>query len=90
MTKAGLKHFDEFADTVTKEFNLNSNDLIIDIGSNVGILLNSFKKRKLRVLGIDPAKNICQIANKNKIKTLNSFSTKAYAIKFKKFLEKLR
>ena len=73
LTKAGLKHFNEFALSVKNKFNLNSKDLVIDIGSNVGVLLNSFKILGLRVLGVDPAKNICKIANKRKIKTLSSF-----------------
>ena len=32
-----------------------------------------FKERGYEVVGIDPAKNICQIANKKKIRTINSF-----------------
>ena len=66
LTKAGLKHFNEFAVSVNKDFNLNHTDLVIDIGSNVGILLNSFQSLGQKVLGIDPAKNICKIANKRK------------------------
>ena len=43
LTKSGLNHFYEFAFSVKKRFNLNSEDLVIDIGSNVGVLLNFFK-----------------------------------------------
>ena len=73
LTKSGNKHFDEFAYSCKKTFNLNKNNLVIDIGSNVGNLLKHFKKRNIKVLGVDPATNICKIANKRKIKTLNSF-----------------
>jgi hypothetical protein len=73
LTKAGLKHFNEFAIAVKNKFKLSSNDLVIDIGSNVGILLDAFKRNKIKVLGVDPAKNICKIANQKKIKTINSF-----------------
>jgi SAM-dependent methyltransferase len=73
LTQAGLNHFHEFALSVKNRFNLNSKDLVIDIGSNVGVLLNSFKSLGTRVLGVDPASNICKIANKRKILTLNSF-----------------
>ncbi|MDB4811997.1 class I SAM-dependent methyltransferase [Candidatus Pelagibacter sp.] len=73
LTKSGLKHFHEFALSVKKRFKLNSDDLVIDIGSNVGVLLNSFKLIGTKVLGVDPAKNICKIANRRNIKTLNSF-----------------
>tara|TARA_B100001250_G_C19793322_1_gene787583 strand:- start:664 stop:1905 length:1242 start_codon:yes stop_codon:yes gene_type:complete len=73
LTKSGLKHFKEFAASVTKKFNLSKEDLVIDIGSNVGILLNFFKKQKIRVLGVDPASNICKIANAKGIKTIDGF-----------------
>jgi hypothetical protein len=84
LTKVGLKHFEEFAASIKKRFKLNSNDLVIDIGSNVGILLNSFKSLGVKVLGVDPAKNICSIANKKKIKTLNSFFDSNICNKIKK------
>ena len=73
LTQSGLNHFYEFALSVKNKFNLSSKDLVIDIGSNVGVLLNSFKSVGTRVLGVDPASNICKIANKRKILTLNSF-----------------
>jgi len=69
LTKAGAKHFNEFAMSVKNKFCLTPKDLVIDIGSNVGILLGFFKKQKVNVLGVDPAKNICKIANNKKIKT---------------------
>ena len=55
LTKSGNKHFDEFAYSCKKTFNLNKNNLVIDIGSNVGNLLKHFKKRNIKVLGVDPA-----------------------------------
>ena len=61
----------EFADDVLKKITLNKNDLVIDIGSNDGNLLKHFKK-KIKVLGVEPT-NIAKIANKNKIKTIQSF-----------------
>jgi len=73
LTQSGLNHFYEFALSVKNRFKLNSKDLVIDIGSNVGVLLNSFKSLGARVLGVDPAKNICRIANSRNIPTLNSF-----------------
>ena len=73
LTQSGLNHFYEFALSVKNKFNLNSKDLVIDIGSNVGVLLNAFKSLGAKVLGVDPAANICKIANKRNILTLNSF-----------------
>jgi len=76
LTKAGKDHYFLFAKSVIDRFNLKKKDLVIDIGSNVGTLLSGFKKYKLNVLGIEPAPNICKIAKKNNIKTLNSFFDK--------------
>ena len=39
------KHFDEFALSIIQEYNLNKNDLAVDIGSNTGVLLSAFKKK---------------------------------------------
>ena len=46
---------------------------IVEIASNDGTILKEFKKSNFKVLGVDPAKNIAQIANKKKIKTIPSF-----------------
>ena len=58
---------------------LEDNDLAVDIGSNTGVLLQAFKKKKLKIAGIDPAANICKIANKRGIPTVNSFFN-SYAV----------
>lgn len=90
LTKAGLDHFNEFAVSVNNDFNLKYTDLVVDIGSNVGILLNSFQTLGQKVLGIDPAKNICEIANKRNIKTLNSFFDKEICKKILKIYGKAK
>jgi hypothetical protein len=77
------KHFEEAAQLYMKQFNLNSTSLVIDIGSNDGIGLKTFKENGIRVLGIDPAKNIAELANKNGIPTLNEYfsdSTATYIL----------
>ncbi len=48
----------------------------MDIGSNTGVLLKAFKKNKIRIVGVDPATNICKIAIKKGIPTINSFFNK--------------
>ena len=73
LTREGKKHYGEFSDSIVKDFNLLKNDLVVDIGSNTGVLLRAFKNRKMKVIGVDPASNICRIANRSGIKTINSF-----------------
>ena len=86
LTASGNKHFNEFAESCTKRFDLKRKDLVIDIGSNVGNLLTHFQKRNVGILGIDPASNICKIANRRKIKTVNSFFNNSICSKIlKKF-----
>ncbi len=72
-TKTGREHFHSFAKHVKEIYSLPEKSLVIDIGSNVGVLLEGFKKLNLKVLGIDPAQKMCKIANKNGIKTINDF-----------------
>lgn len=72
-TKAGREHWDRFAKSTVKRFNLSSNDLVVDIGSNAGVLLSAFQKHGVRIQGIDPAPNIAKIANDNGIDTVCDF-----------------
>jgi SAM-dependent methyltransferase len=73
MTRTGRIHWGEFARTTRARFDLGSADLVIDIGSNVGVLLDAFKNEGVRTLGIEPAGNIAAIARQNGIETLNDF-----------------
>ncbi len=66
-------HFEYLAKKIIKQLKLPKNSLIIDIGSNDGILLKPFKKRGMRVLGIEPAKNIAKRANQDGIPTKAEF-----------------
>ena len=71
--KSFRDHFEQVAEKYIKEFNLNSDSLVIDIGSNDGIALKPLKDRDIRVLGIEPAKNIAEIAISNGIPTINNY-----------------
>ena len=77
LTKTGKEHWREFADSIVKNYNLTKNDLAVDIGSNTGVLLGAFKNNKLKIVGVDPAANICKIANRRNIPTINSFFNKS-------------
>lgn len=73
ITNTFNKHFDKYSQWIIKKCKLKKNSLILDIGSNDGTCLSYFKKKQMKVLGIDPAKVAASLANKNKIKTLNNF-----------------
>ena len=73
MTQSGQLHWDEFAESVCKNYSIKEGDLVVDIGSNVGVLLGSFEKQGANTLGIDPASNIVRIAEKRGIETWDEF-----------------
>ena len=72
-TNAGRSHFDDFAGSIVDRYALSKDDLVVDIGSNVGVLLAGFKDRGIRILGIDPAPNIAAIAEASGIPTKVAF-----------------
>ena len=72
-TLAGRKHFFNFAKSVVKRFKLGADDLAIDIGSNVGVLLDGFKSQSCKILGIEPSANISAIALSKGVETINDF-----------------
>lgn len=67
------KHFSEMANSIIQEFNLKENSLVVDIGSNDGFLLKKLKEKGVRVVGVESAENICEIARSEGIDTLNGF-----------------
>lgn len=68
-TKTGRDHFHNMAGSICRRFNLKKGSFVIDIGSNIGVLLEGFKKNGMDVLGIDPATNIAEMAKKKGIET---------------------
>ncbi len=83
-TKILRENFKELYEESINLVDLKSSDLIIDIGSNDGNLLNNFKK-KHKVLGVTP-ENIGNIAIKKGIRTLiKYFDKKTSNYIFKKF-----
>ncbi len=84
-SKVFREHFEKSAKKYIKEFKLTKKSYIIDVGSNDGIALTPFRNLGFKnVLGIEPAKNLAKLANKNKIKTFNGFLTIKNLKKIKK------
>jgi SAM-dependent methyltransferase len=72
-TETGRIHWMNFASNVIDKLSLAEDSLIVDIGSNVGVLLSSFNELGMRVQGIDPAPNIVEIANQRGVDTICAF-----------------
>ena len=73
------EHFKKASSTIIKKFKPKKGGLVIDIGSNDGMLLNYFKKNGMRVLGIDPMPGIAKKATQKGIPTLSKFFTEKYS-----------
>lgn len=68
-----VAHFEEYARTVFNKLQLNKGDLVVEMGSNDGVLLKPFKKLGAKVLGVDPARNVARRATREGIPTLPHF-----------------
>lgn len=72
-SKISVKHFVEMAREVSERAGVKKGDRVVDIGSNIGTLLNAFKNLGAEIQGVDPAPNIAELAEKNGIPTINDF-----------------
>lgn len=69
------KHFDTMAEKLFFSGLVQKDDLVVDIGSNDGILLRPFKGRGTRVLGIEPCGQIANLAVQAGIETIPEYFT---------------
>lgn len=73
-SKALVNHYKEMTKKIVRLFKPQKNDLIVDIGSNDGITLETYEKNKFKLLGIEPS-SAAKISSKKGINTENSFFT---------------
>lgn len=73
------EHFDRYAAGLLEWTGAAPGSLVLDIGSNDGTLLSSFKARRFNVLGVDPACDQATRANASGVPTENAFFTEALA-----------
>ena len=71
-------HFIGLGQNLVDRFIESKNDLVIDIGGNDAVLLDSIKNR-CRVLNIEPAENIAKISKKKGVDTISKFFTEDLA-----------
>jgi SAM-dependent methyltransferase len=79
MSTTITEHFHELAAYVAKRFSVPTGSLVVDIGSNDGTLLKGYDGLGLKVLGIEPAANIAEFANKAGVETVNGYFTESLA-----------
>ena len=79
-----VQHFDRYAETVLARSGVEAPALAIDIGSNDGTLLRAFQRRGVRVLGIDPARDLARKATAGGLETVNAFFSAALAAELRR------
>ena len=68
-----VNHLKRYAEDMVERFELQSGDLVADIGSNDGTCLSFFKEQGMSVVGVDPATDIAQRATANGVETVADF-----------------
>ncbi|MCR4324233.1 MAG: class I SAM-dependent methyltransferase [Candidatus Curtissbacteria bacterium] len=72
------EHLERLADDIILKNKLEPNSFVVDIGSNDGTLLSFFKKRDMKVIGVEPT-NMAKVALADGIPTHQDFFNKAVA-----------
>ena len=68
-----VTHMEKYTEMIIERFGLNAGSFVVEVASNDGYLLQHFVARKIPVLGIEPAANIAEVAEKKGIPTLVKF-----------------
>jgi len=68
-----VQHFERYAAAVLERVAPAAGSLVVDIGSNDGTLLGAFQRRGMRVLGVDPARDVARKATAAGLETVNAF-----------------
>jgi SAM-dependent methyltransferase len=76
-----VSHAFSFAEQITKDLELDSNSLVIEIASNDGYLLQHFNKLGVPNFGIEPTKSTAEVAREIGVKTLEEFFNEELARK---------
>jgi SAM-dependent methyltransferase len=75
-TAAGTRaHFEGLADALVKDYSLGPGSVVVEIASNDGVLQRPLRDRGARAIGVEPARNICELAWRDGLETLNAFFT---------------
>jgi hypothetical protein len=68
-----MGHMRRIANTCIQRFEIPAHSLVVELGSNIGTQLQFFGVAGMRVLGVDPARNLAQVASDNGIPTIPEF-----------------
>lgn len=72
-SESWLKHAKAYVAYMIERFGFNTTSQVVEIASNDGYLLQYFKKEGVPVLGVEPAKNVAEVAEVAGIPTITKF-----------------
>ena len=72
-SKSFVQHASDFVDQMMLKIDFSSDDYVLEIASNDGYLLSNFIQKGVRVLGVEPAKNVVKIAEERGIPSISEF-----------------
>lgn len=84
-SKRMILHFQQFAAWIKETYLSNQNPLVVELGSNDGILLENFVRDGIPNVGIEPSSNVAEVARKHGVNTITEFFSHTLA---KKIVEK--
>lgn len=67
------QHFQEFATWVSRTYLNEADPLVVELGSNDGIMLKNFAAANMRHLGIEPSANVAAAATQKGVRTISQF-----------------
>jgi SAM-dependent methyltransferase len=68
-----LRHAKGYADMAARRFGLGAGSFVVELASNDGYLLQYFVEKGVPVLGVEPARNVAQVAIDKGVPTLVEF-----------------
>ncbi|MBI3999798.1 MAG: class I SAM-dependent methyltransferase [Candidatus Omnitrophica bacterium] len=72
-TQTFREHFAGYAKAVKERVLKKSNIVAVDIGSNDGLLLACYQREGIKAIGVEPAKNLSDVANYKGLTTINRY-----------------
>ena len=74
------EHFQQFANSVIELQSLKESSLVVEIGCNDGIMIQNFMQKNIGHLGVEPSKNVAQVAKDKGINVTTEFFDKELAV----------
>ena len=67
------EHFKKFSNSVSELQALDKDSFVVEVGCNDGIMLQNFLSDNVPCLGVEPSKNVAQVASNKGINVVTEF-----------------